>query len=431
MSSFCNSSPETTTINKKNYLNDDDDDDNFSSSLISDNIILHQGVRTQQDFEGDNDSTLSVLHEVKPHKKEEEEEEISINLKKKSNNNSHFLEEEEEEDQYSMKQFSGIVLSQQKDDHLPSWSSLLGFNTQLCNNEKKAQSLVRQTFNKLFFVNGNNNNDAKSSNKEYADYFQRNRLLELYTLGAGAQGSVIMVIDKVTKLSYALKKTIVQKNLNSEFIVNELEAVFQLIKHKEEEEDKGNLVEVFGIKYCEKHFISDGVDDTNNHDDDEYWILMEQGIGDLVSYLDFRKREGIAFTVDEILEMRHEIEEQIRQLNELGLYHMDIKPSNIIITKDGKLKLIDFGFIIRGSGGTVDEVSKDINQIKEYPICGTRGFWHPNLEHAFQSGKSKAMFSIAESQEYALNQVIKYAERMCGVECTVSSKENTQNRSCP
>jgi serine/threonine protein kinase len=66
--------------------------------------------------------------------------------------------------------------------------------------------------------------------------------------------------------------------------------------------------------------------------------IEECRIGTLYSFIQFRK-----LTIEDLFFVVSSLFHQIKTLWSLQIYHLDIKPENIIITRTGDLKLIDFG----------------------------------------------------------------------------------------
>ena len=66
---------------------------------------------------------------------------------------------------------------------------------------------------------------------------------------------------------------------------------------------------------------------------------MEYGLGDLRSYLEFRDNKNLKFSIEEVLAIKNQLTRQEKILHQLGIYHLDIKPQNIIVTERGTLNL--------------------------------------------------------------------------------------------
>ena len=71
------------------------------------------------------------------------------------------------------------------------------------------------------------------------------------------------------------------------------------------------------------------------------YIVME--FLDGISLKKYLQRKGGKVPCDEIVTVLRPVMDSLVQVHKLGLIHRDISPDNIIITKNGEVKLIDFG----------------------------------------------------------------------------------------
>ena len=55
------------------------------------------------------------------------------------------------------------------------------------------------------------------------------------------------------------------------------------------------------------------------------------------------KRTGKPMTEQEVREILPQILDALKSVHDAGIWHLDMKPANIMLTKDGRVKLIDFG----------------------------------------------------------------------------------------
>lgn len=75
-------------------------------------------------------------------------------------------------------------------------------------------------------------------------------------------------------------------------------------------------------------------------DGDDTWLVMEYVEGVTLSAL--VKRDG-ALTPDEAAPLVRQAADALAAAHAAGIVHRDVKPSNMLLTRDGKVKLTDFG----------------------------------------------------------------------------------------
>jgi serine/threonine protein kinase len=91
-----------------------------------------------------------------------------------------------------------------------------------------------------------------------------------------------------------------------------------------------------------------GVDEANG----QQFLVLELADGES---LDRRIARG-ALPVDESLAIAKQIAEALEAAHERGIIHRDLKPANIAVTKDGRVKVLDFGLAkaTEASGVSID-----------------------------------------------------------------------------
>ena len=98
-------------------------------------------------------------------------------------------------------------------------------------------------------------------------------------------------------------------------------------------------------------------------EDGTYFMVMEYVDGkNLKEYI----REKGPLPVNEAVQITRQIAEALQQAHAAGVVHRDIKPQNILFSRDGKVKVTDFGIAIAGDGVTVtvgDEIIGSVQYI--------------------------------------------------------------------
>ena len=170
--------------------------------------------------------------------------------------------------------------------------------------------------------------------------------LEDKCIGKGTYGSVWKVRHKITKQIFAIKvinkKSIIQQNM-LEQINKEIEIMYKL--------DHPNIIKLY----------------THFEDDEDFCLIMEYASkGQLYSFIKKHKK------LNQIMakQFMKEIISAVKYMHSRSppIIHRDIKPENILIDKDGKCKLADFGW------ASFDNVEEN----KE-TYCGTPEYLAPEM----------------------------------------------------
>jgi len=103
--------------------------------------------------------------------------------------------------------------------------------------------------------------------------------------------------------------------------------------------------------------------------DDEMFIVMEYIDG--IELKDKIKSGPIA--TDEAISIAIQIAEGLDTAHKKGIVHRDIKSSNIMITNDGNVKIMDFGLAKIGQGGQLTKIGSTVGTIAYMSPEQTRG----------------------------------------------------------
>ncbi|MEA3403919.1 MAG: protein kinase [Armatimonadota bacterium] len=156
----------------------------------------------------------------------------------------------------------------------------------------------------------------------------RYELLELYRGGLFTE--VWRVSDGLLGRECLLKMPKVPPSSPQEArqFINEAQAMARIA-------DKSHIAEVF---------------DAGEHEGRPYFTQELVTGGSLSEYLD---RHGGKLGVEEGLRQLIDVCEGIRCAHEVGVVHGDIKPDNVVLTENGRAKVVDFGTAIRLSRSTL------------------------------------------------------------------------------
>jgi len=116
-------------------------------------------------------------------------------------------------------------------------------------------------------------------------------------------------------------------------------------------------------------------------------LVMEYGDGgDLRKEILARKSKGMVFSVEEIAIVFAQIALSIDYVHRQGILHRDVKPANIFFTKQGLVKLGDFGF----SKQYEDTLSNLVGDT----VCGTPFYMSPEMWQDERYSKKSDLWSL-------------------------------------
>ena len=147
-------------------------------------------------------------------------------------------------------------------------------------------------------------------------------------IGSGGVGTVYLATDIINKNKVAIKflknkkRNIKQLDVNRYRLMNEYKLLSQFNSDK--------IVKIYDYKF--------NVESTNPEDN---FIVLEFIDGNTLKSIISKRLIGEI----EILNIAKDVLKALSIIHKKKLIHRDIKPENIVITKSGKVKLLDFGIV--------------------------------------------------------------------------------------
>ena len=133
--------------------------------------------------------------------------------------------------------------------------------------------------------------------KEKYSLFEELKVLD--KLGEGGQGSIFRVLDPYNRTFYA-KKIMMNKRMDfDERALKEMQILLTIMRANDP-----SLLKIYNIEY---------------KFGEQFSILMEYGHGDLESYTEFRRKNHLYWTENEVIQMSNQIYSQMQKLRNLHI----------------------------------------------------------------------------------------------------------------
>jgi serine/threonine-protein kinase len=139
-------------------------------------------------------------------------------------------------------------------------------------------------------------------------------------LGAGAGSTILLVLDSQTGYRYALK-VVKRQSSDDDIYVNQAIHEYEVAQRL----SHANLLRVYDCQVKKRWFRVDSVE-----------LLME--------YVEGRNLDELQVkNLGQIVLMFIQVASGLSHMHRRGVYHGDVKPGNILLSRAGQVKLIDFG----------------------------------------------------------------------------------------
>ena len=186
-------------------------------------------------------------------------------------------------------------------------------------------------------------------------------------IGHGSFGQIFQIEDKYGD-KFAMKKLILGSKSDIKKIEKEYQILIDLNLQIKKENAILDLVKIYG-------YSSKQLDPTTY----VIYVIMELAITDWEKEILFRQKTKKYYTEKELMTILSSLINTFVELQKRNISHRDIKPQNILLFKDGKYKLSDFG--------EAKELFKDIAPTNKQTLRGTELYMAPALFHALRSKK--------------------------------------------
>ena len=125
-------------------------------------------------------------------------------------------------------------------------------------------------------------------------------------------------------------------------------------------------------------------------------IIMEYIEDNLMKYLTKSEENQSQFTEELIISIFNKLLTSFAEMENLGIYHMDIKPKNLLVNQYLNIKIIDFSISLKKN----EELTQTATGMN--PIQGTECYSAPELEDFHDSKQVEGKYRIGKSDVFSL-----------------------------
>ncbi|OMJ66358.1 hypothetical protein SteCoe_36817 [Stentor coeruleus] len=126
-------------------------------------------------------------------------------------------------------------------------------------------------------------------------------------------------------------------------------------------------------------------------------LVMEYVESDVMNFLTAFKQQNQKITDIQLLPIFHKLIVSFAEMEELGIYHGDIKPHNMLVDNNWNIKIIDYSISVVSheslTGGTTSGL---------HPLQGTAGYMAPEIIDGIKKGDNKAYFKMSRADVFSL-----------------------------
>ena len=262
----------------------------------------------------------------------------------------------------------------EKDTKESKESNADNYFTDNYNNKKGSNSTAADSDNTTKIIyHGKNPKQSfriKKSNKNIVgkyNNFNINDYSIIKKIGQGSFGQIFQVEDKYGN-KFAMKKIILTSESDIKKIEKEYQILIDLNFQTTKDNSVLNLVKIYG-------YNSKQLDPTTY----VIYVLMELAVADWEKEILYRQKKKKYYTEKELMKLLSSLINTFAELQKKNISHRDIKPQNILLFKDSKYKLADFG--------EAKELYKDIAPTNKQTLRGTELYMAPALFHALRGKK--------------------------------------------
>ena len=110
-------------------------------------------------------------------------------------------------------------------------------------------------------------------------------------------------------------------------------------------------------------------------------LVDGQTLADTLADVQRQRSQGPGLPIRDALSIARQIAEALDIAHEKGIIHRDLKPANITITRDGVVKVLDFGLAKAARDGSTPDLThsptKTVNHTSDGAVMGTPGYMSP------------------------------------------------------